>query len=365
MSVTDINNTREVLSKLIELNNKLSERNAIQNKLEEEATDMPVMKALFEKYYSMHTGLTDIPSVFSNFPQFPLDKEHYEKYEVAAQKAFKLDKILIAAIIGCAILSLIIDTFGALLVIVIVGSIIIWSLNSDKKVKYKKAKEEYELSLERYNTTYASFRQALEVYPQEKSTGIQSAVKYGQYYKEIQTEFLQKIEEFNKELEDMQIKLDSMTSSIAEEYDFITERYYHLVPDIIDILKNHRAETYKDALNLAIADEEAEQKRQFEEEMEYERQQREEEMARQQMLQMEEMRRHNAEMERQQAVANELAAQAQREAQRQRRADEAQAMRDRSQAEKAASQRCSTCRNYHRGCRGGVINCGAYVSNRI
>ncbi len=379
MSVIDINNTQDILVKLTELNSLLVERNKMQNFLQEENDNCTYSNALYEEYCSRHTGLTDVPSVYRSFPQFPLDKEHYEKYEIAAQKAFRLDKILIGAIIVCAILSLMIDTFGALLVVVIVGSIIIWSFNSDKKVKYKKAKEEYEASVERYNTSYVAFQQAVSVYPQEKERGIQSAARYGEYYKVLLDEFSDKIDKIDENLKTMEKQIDEMNSAILGEYDFITEKYHHLVPDIIDILKNYRAETYKDALNLAIADEEAEKKRQFEEQQAYERQLREEELARQQMMQMEEMRRHNAEMERQQAVANELAAQAQREAERQRRADERaqreafsqaasaerEASRQQNQNKSAGIAKCASCANSSR-CpshiknNGSGLTCGGY-----
>lgn len=379
MSVVDITDTQGVLVKLNELNSLLTERNKIQNYLQEENDNSTYSNALYDEYCSRHTGLTDIPSVYRNFPQFPYDKSKLEQLEAEAQKASKINKLLLGAIVGCAILSLMLDVFGALLVVVIVGSIVVWGMNSSKKSNYEKAKQEYELSVERYNTTCSAFRRALSVYSQEKEKGIQSAVRYGQYYRQLYDECSDKLDKLDENLEAMKNLMDEMSLAIISEYDFITEKYHHLVPDIIDILKNYRAETYKDALNLAIADEEAEKKRQFEEQQAYERQLREEELARQQMMQIEEMRRHNAEMERQQAVANELAVQAQREAERQRRADERaqreafsqaasaerEASRQQNQNKAAGIAKCASCANSSR-CpshvknNGSGLTCGGY-----
>jgi len=365
MSTTDVNNTQEILVRLNELDLQIKERENIKQTLNEELKNRSQANSIFAEYYSRHTGLKSIPSVYANFPKFPLDKSHYEKHKAGAQKASKINKILIGVVVVFVILSFVADIFAGALVFVIMGSGIIWSNNKTKKEKYVKAKEEYDSSVNQYNTTYTAFKNALSLYPEEKEKGIQFASEYGQYYEKLQNEFMDKIEEYQQSLKSLELEINELTVNMSDKYNFISEKYYHLVPDIIDILNNHRADTYKEALNLAIADEKAQQRRLFEERVAYERQLCEEELARQKAIQIEEQRRHNLEMERNQAKANELAAQTQREADRQRKAEERQAYKTQLEAKNAASMRCTTCKNYHKGCRGGIINCGSYISNRV
>ncbi|MBQ8145533.1 MAG: hypothetical protein IJ039_02005 [Clostridia bacterium] len=141
------------------------------------------------------------------------------------------------------------------------------------------------------------------------------------------------------------------TERELEAIGIVTPTYYYLAHSIADVLENGRADTLKEALNIAIEDERRER----------EEQQRREEADRQAQIlerQAEEARRHNREMER---AAKEQAEAAERNYEENRRHNREMERNSREQQNRSyGNSICLSCANY--AGRGGSCN-GSFVKN--
>ncbi len=161
----------------------------------------------------------------------------------------------------------------------------------------------------------------------------------------IQLEYQKSREETQQHLNEVKQELNSIG--------VLSPSYYYLAVQIADILENGRADTLKEALNIAIDDErkenEAEQRRQ--------EAQRQEDILR---GQAEEQARHNREMERN----------AKEQAEEQARYNREMEKNAREQANKRYdTSMCSKCYNYYHGsCNQSFVRqtgtCGAFRPNR-
>ena len=152
-----------------------------------------------------------------------------------------------------------------------------------------------------------------------------------------------------------------MTDQI-KEYDFVPPEYFHYVPAVLTLLKSGRADDYKEALNIAIAEEKDAE----------ERAQRMEEDRRRTMImeqQAEEERRHNRMMEEEQATANRIQAEhnkAMQDAERKRiynqERAEKQAVEAQHRARSMSTRRCNACKKvgHCNMSHSGMENCAAF-----
>lgn len=305
--------------------------------------------------------LSDIPSVFSNMPVFPVGLEEYEEGKKLSEKWRRWFIIAGVATAVCLVFFFISHWFflNTISVIGLFATAFLWFLQHSATNGMKKKKKVYDDSVERYHHTIQAFRSSLASYDEETKTGISSAKEYAEKYRaayadydEALSEFIQKRKEANRQF------MESY-----EEYrrlNFLPEEYENLIPKLITLLKSGRADSYKEALNMAI-----QEKR--EESAEAARQAEEERRTRILEEQAAEAQRHNAAMER--AEQDRVKAEQQRvQAEKNRAKAEEQARRNAQKAESEARARanrqCMVCAKFS-GCRNrDVPGCGAFVPRR-
>ncbi|MBE6886479.1 MAG: hypothetical protein E7486_05950 [Ruminococcaceae bacterium] len=268
-----------------------------------------------------------VPSLYSHLPHFA-DTEFRQKELAEKNTAMKKQKtlffsVLIASIL-CAVVYLAFQNIfhpiisniqalyfllgavqaleGLIMAVAAVGFLASIFLG----LKYSTRKEELKKEQKRVADAQAAqaarmkrFRQALSKYETEKESGIANAKAFGQQYRT----YLENRRELEAEL---QQKWDDTTSRIEQLEEQLREQktipcdYIYLIPEIIQIWEGHRADSYKEALNLAIEDD-----RKREEEAARQR-----EAARQEELLLQQARetaRHNKQMEREAAQQTALA----------------------------------------------------------
>ena len=319
-------------------------------------------------------GELEVPSIFTNFPVFPIDASYYaavKKDKEGKERIFKV--VLIATIVLLALYFLTHWNFlNTVSVIGIFATAVLGYFYNTSRKQYNKKKEVYDKSVEKYNKTNKEFLSSLEVFEEEKEACIMAAKEYADNYAvaydNFLNEFLEKVEgeaEAEKRIEDIEKEL--------YKKDIIIPEYYHLIGDIISNLKSGRAEDYKEALNIAIAEEKEENERRI-------RLEQEEQRNLLLAMQAEEERRHNEQMERQQrehdaAVLREqkrqndaiIREQRQQAYEAQRQADKAnsEARKQANATRQAGIAKCASCANA-RNCpshiknNGSGLTCGGY-----
>ena len=307
--------------------------------------------------------LTDIPSLCNVSLAFPIEDTDIKK----AEADMEARKKLLIPVAGVTVLLLIIyfishvDFFNTLSVIGIFASAAIGYLFFTQKQLFDKRKKAYDESVAAYNRSMQAFRTALAQYEAEKARGIETAGQYAVRYREGYRQSAQILAECH-EKRAATFKESADAFREIEELDVIPPEYYHHVPQMILLLKSGRADDQKEALNMAID---------MEQQAELEAQRRAEEERRIAAMerQAEEERRHNMQMERQQAEhdramerqAREAEHAAKRQADRESRQVSEQAARD----SRAGFRHCHSCANAAR-CHSGVknkagsIHCGGY-----
>ncbi len=211
-----------------------------------------------------------------------------------------------------------------------------WANQLDEAINEDARKDFFEACVE-FDNSFLSF-----IY--ETDAEIKSA--YGEYNRKKQEAQLEYVRKHN-ELVEHKKEVEDELASIG----VLTPSYYYLALDVADNLQSGRADTLKEALNLAIDDvrkeNEAEERRK--------EAQRQEDLLRRQA---EEEIRHNREMER--------AAKEQNDELR-RQSDEMRRQGDelRRQANKKYDTSvCYRCYNYGRGCNGSFVSqtgtCGSF-----
>ncbi len=364
--IADLEDAHRLLQEALRLNEYIESGNIAELKEKAEA-----LKA-------KDSGLPSVPYVFNHMPVFPtMDMGVYDEYKRSFEKKQGLFRVVLIATVAAVALYFLshwmflntISTVG------IMATIIIAILKSGAKKKYTEIKEKHDKQMKQYSDSMASFRAGLSEYEQERAAGIAAAQEYGAQYRENFEAYVALLEEAsNKKAEAMQGFVDRMEK--VQAYEFIPSDYYHLLPEIIKMLKSGRADNYKEALNLAIAEEreaEAEAARRAEDAR---RTQIMQQQAEEQERRNREMERHNQEMERQQRMHDqemERQAKAQnRELERQGREAKYQAEQQRRDAAHQANasrmagvSKCATCANSkhcpsHVKNNGSGLTCGGY-----
>ncbi len=225
---------------------------------------------------------------------------------------------------------------------------------------WKTKEKEFQTAEKKYRDSWAKFKRALSCYGAEVEEGKKEYIQYQLRHYEKYPVFMDTVLGYEEKMEQAQKALDENEAQLLEN-DVVTPEYYHLVPTIITMLKSGRADSYKEALNMAIEEER---------QNEIEASRREEEARRIAAMerQAEEERRHNMMMEQQQAEHNRAMERAEQErvqVEKDRfKADERarrDAQRAESDAKQRASQQCMVCAK-RSGCRNpGIPGCGAFV----
>ena len=151
----------------------------------------------------------------------------------------------------------------------------------------------------------------------------------------------------------------------VKSYSFVPSEYYHLVRPVIVLLKSGRADSYKEALNLAL---EEQRQARIDEEHRQEEIRRLELLEDQQFaenLRIQEMERHNRALENQQILQNKMmldeAQKQQRDAQKAQQKAQSDAFAAEARARNNALHRCSKCKKRSAcGTNAGIPNCGAF-----
>lgn len=301
--------------------------------------------------------LKGVPSIFSNLPTSPVENKGYIETEQSLEKVKKRFYAVLVVTIICFIISTITHwgLFEGISTIGILASIFFGLLFNTGKNKAKKDKNTYETAVKDYENSMQAYRNALSVYESEKAKGIEVAKQFADQYKEAYIEYdrlLQESEEKRKQA--FQTFIQKMDE--AKTYDFMPPEYYDLIKPIIKILKSGRADSYKEALNLAIQEEKEAQAEAARRAEEAERTRIMREQAAAEERRAREEQRHNQAMERQQHLREEKAQAEQRAAERKAKVEA------RMQAS-AADRRCWGCINYHKctvEAKKNGLTCGAF-----
>ncbi len=363
----DINNKQEIIT---ELEKFYQAKTRVENLEDYRQNVMPDESREEIKRKKKEFGtLENIPSIYDIVIEF------YD-YDVAKlnenrEKFKKLEKnfFIILGVTGVCMLIFfitLVDIFNFVSVLGIFASIFMGLRRSQDKKSLKSEEEKYSNLLQKYNDSINKFNTALQSYEKDKAAGIEAAKEYGKKYREYYSEaekimekYIGKIEEITRE------EFDLM--SYMSTFDLVDESYHHLIPRIVANLRSSRADTLKEALNLAIDEERQEQ---YEAQRRYEEEQR---ALREQMrleAEQAEIRRHNLEMEIQAAAqaraaqdaarASEKAAEVARKQAEEARYEAKRAHEKQVSAENNQLKICGRCAHYGR-CRGGVVGCGSFT----
>ncbi len=363
----DINNKQEIIT---ELEKFYQAKTRVENLEDYRQNVMPDESREEIKRKKKEFGtLENIPSIYD------IEIEFYD-YDVAKlnenrEKIKKLEKnfFIILGVTGVCLLLFFmtnIDILNYISVLGIFASIFMGLRRSQDKKSLKSEEEKYSNLLQKYNDSINKFNTALQSYEKDKAAGIEAAKEYGKKYREYYSEaekimekYIGKIEEITRE------EFDLM--SYMSTFDLVDESYHHLIPRIVANLRSSRADTLKEALNLAIDEERQEQ---YEAQRRYEEEQR---ALREQMrleAEQAEIRRHNLEMEIQAAAqaraaqdaarASEKAAEVARKQAEEARYEAKRAHEKQVSAENNQLKICGRCAHYGR-CRGGVVGCGSFT----
>lgn len=274
--------------------------------------------------------LPAVPSVVNAMPVFPEgEKECLAAQQETAQSG-TYNTVAMAATAGLVILMFFVPKPIVVLLAGIAGAAwyLIGKTHKLNKQGLQKKEQAYQDSLKRYQSSMAAFRRALANYPAEVANGLEAARTFGQRYREKRSEISDVLDQY-QDMKDAALTRCTELVEQIKEHDYITEDYYHHIPKLITLLQSGRADSYKEALNMAIEEERQDA---------IEAARREEEALRLAAMerQAEEERRHNLMMERQEAAHQRaMERQAQAQVEEQRRAN-AQAERDRRKAEQDA-----------------------------
>lgn len=315
--------------------------------------------------------LPGIPSVVNAMPVFPEGEEEYNTAKQETAQSATYNTVAMAATAGLVILMFCVPKTITVMLAGVSG--VVWYLvgktHKLNKQGLKKKEQAYQKSLEQHASSMKAFRQALAGYDAEAKNGMEAAKAFGQCYREKRGEIFNELEQYQS-LKDAALTRCTELIEQINAHDYITEDYFHHIPKLITLLQSGRADTYKEALNLAIEEERQDA---------IEAARQEEELRRLEALerQAEEERRHNMMMERQEAAYQRQMLQAERdraEAERQRavqaRKDQERAARDaahaQAEARNKALHRCSKCAKYNAcGSSIGTPNCGAFEPKSI
>ena len=346
----------QALNELLQKKNSL--RYFIGRGCDEETADQ-----LETIYYNLGE-LPDVPSVFDNLPVFPLSEDYHKDEELKKDSVKKLLLPVGAATAVCTLFYLLFH-WDFLLIPCVVGVLATFFFGNKYSVANKffvQKKDIYDRTVEMHRASIKAFETALTNYEDEKARGFASAKDYGAEYRKAFHESVVCVMNADKKKDRALEELDAVEQAI-DGYDFAPESYHEYIPTVYDLMRSGRADSYKEALNMAIEEEE---RRLEAARIEAEEKRRTALLERQ----LEEERRHNEQMEREAEMARKQAQdmEYQRMRAEQKAADKArleQQSADR-EARSRAMERCNKCANHDAcGRNRGVPNCGAFVAKRF
>ena len=314
--------------------------------------------------------LPKAPSVTASHVQLPLPADHAAAAKAEKEKRKKLLMIVggVTALLLVIYFASNVHFFNTISVLGIFATVIVgWFYKMSNDV-FKTKEKELQDSQKKYKDSLASFQKALSCYESEVEEGMKEYVQYQLRHYQNYPAFMDKVLGYEDKIAEAEAALEA-NEALLRECDVAAPEYYHLVPTIISMLKSGRADNYKEALNMAIAEER---------QMENERARREEENRRIAAMerQAEEERRHNMAMEQQQAAHNRRMEEAEKARTEQQRRDALQAKRDQEYAARRAHEkevdahnqalhRCSKCSKRYACSVRGNPNCGAFDPDAI
>ncbi len=279
--------------------NKLMEMVKLREYFEKEAA----LETL-RKVHGLHDELGElpaVPSVFRSFPKFPAGEEEMK----AAEQAMSKKKMILLPLVAVTAISYLIFLlfhayfFSTLTTIGLLPTGLFAYQYFSRKSDYDKLKKKYEETVSTYNKTMGAFQAALNCYEEEKAAGLVAAQEYSARYQAAYGTYEGLLAEFGANKEVAEQKYLAIGEEVYADQDFAKD-YDSYLYQIVNFMRSGRAETYADALNLAISEERAERA---------EQERRKEEARRTAMMaeQAAEARRHNEAMERQAEMQNKIA----------------------------------------------------------
>lgn len=356
------NEKNELIKELEELN-QLYEDMAGNQYMLDDGIDEELVEQL-TRIKSEQAALKGAPSVFENMPAFyDFDRKQMDTYKAKQPKLSMIFKIILVATAIIIVVSIIKQGFSDTLMslfFIALPAIFAAGVKSSNESNYKKQKAKLDELENKYQQSLLNFHNSLQSFEKEKAFGLESAKEYEKTYRasyEEQEEYIRKLTACKDIAQDNILQIRAK----IETYDLIPQQYAYLLSEIIMLLKSGRADTLKEALNLAIEEEKA---------AERERARREEERRRTEIMrqQMENERRHQEEMEHQARMQTEIARE--QSIQQERAAKDAKRAQEKAdrdafhadvQARNEALKRCRRCAKQAAcGTNWGIPNCGAF-----
>ncbi len=367
------NDNKQIVEQLYELQTLIYEAQEIKNYIE-----VGSVKEALTKIELAKVGRGEFPaapSVFNNLPVFPTEKGNFAGLERSAKSRKKLFFGVLAVTVLLLMIYFIthntnLNTFAT---IGVFASVITGLMYRSENKKYAERKKEYDASLSTFNKTMAAYKDSLANYESEKAKALDDMILFSAMHSVAYKDSTEALDCWVANKKEAAERYDA-TLEKTQTYDFMPVQYYHLISPIIDLLTTGRADSYKEALNMAIREEQEEKERAA-------RIAAEERRTQILAQQAAEERRHNEQMERQQAAhdramenqAREQSKAAEKLAQKAAWDAKIQAdkeRRDRQNAEartrSAGVARCASCANSkhcpsHIKNNGSGLTCGGYV----
>ena len=380
----DMNNKQEIITELEKFHQA---KTRVENLEDYRQNVMPDESREEIKRKKKEFGtLENIPSIYDieiEFYDYDVAKlnEKREKFTRRLVSQVRIEKnfFIILGVTGVCLLIFFtthVEIFNYISVLGIFASIFMGLRRSQDKKSLKSEEEKYSNLLQKYNDSINKFNTALQSYEKDKAAGIEAAKEYGKKYREYYSEAEKIMEKYVGKIEEI-TREEFELMSYMSTFDLVDESYHHLIPRIVANLRSSRADTLKEALNLAIDEERQEQ---YEAQRRYEEEQR---ALREQMrieAEQAEIRRHNLELEVQAAAQARAAQDAARAAERateiakrQAKMQEEEAREARRSAREARDRQdameyrqkrtCANCALYGK-CAGGIVGCGSFVPKR-
>lgn len=258
-------------------------------------------------------NLSNVPSVFKNFPVFPIDSSDVFVAKQDYEKRKKIFTYIIVPTLVCVLIFFLTHWgfFNTISSVGVIATIIYYFIFSQGKKTYKEKEKAYNDSVKKSEKSFAEFRKALSTYENEKASGIEAAQKFANKYNAAYKQYEELLDEYeNSKRSAMETLVKNMQE--AKTIDFVPEEYYDFVKPMISMLKSGRAENYKEALNMAIEEDRKAQAEAARRAEEARRIQIMEEQAAAEQRRAEEMERHNRQMEIEQQRQNKLMLEEQR-----------------------------------------------------
>lgn len=258
-------------------------------------------------------NLSNVPSVFKNFPVFPIDSSDVFVAKQDYEKRKKIFTYIIVPTLVCVLIFFLTHWgfFNTISSVGVIATIIYYFIFSQGKKTYKEKEKAYNDSVKKSEKSFAEFRKALSVYEKEKDLGIAAARKFAEEYDVAYEKYEKLLVEYD---DSKRSAMETLVKNMqeAKKIDFVPEEYYDFVKPMISMLKSGRAENYKEALNMAIEEDRKAQAEAARRAEEARRIQIMEEQAAAEQRRAEEMERHNRQMEIEQQRQNKLMLEEQR-----------------------------------------------------